>query len=114
MEIWFLHLFDVLVGTVIVGGLALGLRRLVMGPSDATRQQIALALKAKHLELVDVTTSWRVQFGASSRLVLVAKCRNIFGNTQTEYFEVDFWAEALGRSRVRELGNHLSPLRRWS
>ena len=79
--------------------------RLARGPSPKTQRYIELALRAKGLELVGLNfKSPGLRLGKSSRIVIVARGRNSFGNFQTEYFSVDMWAEVLRRSTVTELG----------
>jgi hypothetical protein len=101
---------------IIIGfGVVLTVLRIVKGPSATVRRKIELALKARSVELIELKTKWPIGLGRSSRLVLIAKGRNVFGTIQRFYFEVDFWAEAFSRDpRVHELGTSLSPLRHIS
>jgi hypothetical protein len=73
-----------------------------------------MSLKAKGLDLLELRKKSRFVFGRSSRVTLVARAQSVFG-PRTEYFEVDFWADAFSRQpSVRGLGTYLGPLRDFS
>jgi hypothetical protein len=69
-------------------------------PSAATRQQVEDAVKAKGMELIDLSVSWKSSQRDRNHVTFVARCRNPFGNVQREYFSVNLWANALGKGAV--------------
>ena len=79
------------------------------GPSIKTQSRIATALQARGLKLLSVKPQLELRLGRGSRVPLVARVSNAFGNVQTLYFDVDIWADLfLPHPNVRELGTHQS------
>ena len=101
---------DLLVLVVFVIGAAIYGWWVFNGPRAGTRARIAVMLKAKSLDLVSVKPERGIRQGW--RHVLVARARNALENTQTEYFDVNPWADIFTNNpTIRELGTQLDTTR---
>lgn len=81
-------------------------------PSARTRRKIEIALQAKGMTLLDVHSQWTWRLGRTSRVILVARVKDVFGNDRNQYFAVDAFADILGlNARVREVSSPKSPMR---
>ncbi len=84
------------------------MRSIFRGPRAVVREQIESSLLARNVEPLDITTEWfSSRTGTTSRMVWVARGRNVSGTVQNFYFEADAWAAIFGqRPHIRELEAH--------
>ena len=69
-------------------------------PSDSTRQQVEAAVRAKGFDMLDMKVSGTSGQNNRNQIIIVARCRNPFGNVQKLHFGVNLWANAFGRRVV--------------